>query len=57
MKTGRQAPTHRLRWTQDFSGSTASTADYMALAEEVSAQDLDHFFEVWLFTGEKPTDW
>lgn len=46
-----------MRWTQEFSGGTGSTETYMALAEEVSGADLDHFFEVWLFTGEKPTDW
>ena len=46
-----------LRWTQELSGGTGSTEDYIAFAEEASGQDLDHFFEVWLFTGEKPTDW
>jgi aminopeptidase N len=46
-----------MTWTQDYSGGTASTEDYMALAEEVSGMDLDHFFEVWLFTPDKPTDW
>lgn len=57
-KIGAEAfATMTMRWTQEFSGGTASTEDYMALAEEVSGQDLDHFFEVWLFTGEKPTDW
>ena len=34
-----------------------TVADYVALAEEVSGQDLDHFFDVWLFTPTKPTDW
>lgn len=46
-----------LSWTQGYSGGTASTQDYMALAEEVSGQDLEHFFSVWLFTGAKPVDW
>ena len=46
-----------LRWTQELSGGTGSTEDYIAFAEEASGQDLEHFFEVWLFTGEKPTDW
>lgn len=38
-------------------GGTISTAEYEALAAEISGQDLDHFFEVWLHTPEKPTDW
>lgn len=38
-------------------GGTISTAEYEALAADISGQDLDHFFEVWLHTPEKPTDW
>jgi aminopeptidase N len=45
------------RWLAENSGSHASTADYIALAEEVSGQDLEHFFEVWLSTPAKPSDW
>lgn len=44
-------------WLQEHAGGTASTQEYMEMAEEISGQDLDHFFEVWLFTPEKPTDW
>lgn len=44
-------------WASQYSGSHASTADYMALAEKVSGQDLGHFFDVWLFTPEKPVNW
>jgi aminopeptidase N len=29
----------------------------MALAEKVSGQDLAHFFDVWLYTPEKPVNW
>lgn len=41
----------------DRSGGTISTADYEALAQQISGQDLEHFFEVWLHTPAKPTDW
>ncbi|WP_066636958.1 M1 family metallopeptidase [Serinicoccus hydrothermalis] len=41
----------------DYAGSSISTAEYEALAAQVSGQDLDTFFEVWLHTPEKPTDW
>ena len=41
----------------DRSGGTISTEDYEELAEEISGQDLDHFFAVWLHTPEKPTAW
>ena len=44
-------------WVAEFGGGTASTADFIALAEEVSGQDLAHFFDVWLYQPEKPTDW
>lgn len=44
-------------WVSTYSGSHASTADYMALAEKVSGQDLGHFFDVWLFKPEKPANW
>jgi aminopeptidase N len=44
-------------WVSQHSGSHASTADYMALAEKVSGQDLAHFFDVWLFKPEKPASW
>ncbi len=44
-------------WVERFGGGTASTADFAALAEEVSAQDLDAFFEAWVYTPAKPTVW
>ena len=30
---------------------------YEALYQEVSGEDLEEFFDVWLHTGEKPTTW
>ena len=44
-------------WVERFGGGTASTADFIALSEEISGQDLEHFFEVWLSTPEKPVSW
>jgi len=44
-------------WVERFGGGTASTQDFADLAEEVSGQDLDAFFEVWLYTPEKPLSW
>ena len=44
-------------WVERFGGGTASTADFTALAEEVSGQDLGNFFETWLYTPDKPTEW
>ena len=41
-------------WVERFGGGTASTADFIALAEEVSGQDLEAFFDMWLYTPEKP---
>jgi aminopeptidase N len=34
-----------------------TTDDFIALAERESGQDLDHFFQVWLFEEGKPESW
>ncbi|KQZ69768.1 M1 family metallopeptidase [Nocardioides sp. Root151] len=34
--------------------ANGSTADFTALAESVSGEDLDAFFDAWLFTGSRP---
>ncbi|USQ81437.1 M1 family metallopeptidase [Ornithinimicrobium faecis] len=44
-------------WVEQYGGGSATTADFSALAEEVSGQDLDAFFQMWLYDAEKPTDW
>lgn len=44
-------------WVERFGGGTASTADFIALSEEISGQDLEDFFEVWLYVPEKPVSW
>ncbi len=38
-----------------FRDSNASTQDFMALAKEISGQDLDDFFQAWLFSDELPS--
>lgn len=44
-------------WVERFGGGTASTQDFATLAEEVSGQELDAFFDVWVYTPEKPVTW
>jgi aminopeptidase N len=44
-------------WVSRFNDGTATTEDFIALYEEVSGQDLTNFFDVWLYTPEKPTTW
>jgi len=41
-------------WVTDHRHGNASTAEFVALAEQVSGQDLGEFFEVWLETPERP---
>jgi aminopeptidase N len=41
-------------WVDDHRGSVASTADFVALAEEVSGQQLDALFDAWLYAPELP---
>ncbi|MGV3759401.1 MAG: M1 family metallopeptidase [Actinomycetota bacterium] len=43
------------RWVEDHRGSTASTEDLVALAEEVSGQDLDELFDAWIYATELPS--
>ncbi|HET6300768.1 M1 family metallopeptidase [Microbacterium sp.] len=44
-------------WVARFGGGTATTADFIALAEEISGQDLADFFDVWVYQPPKPTVW
>ena len=45
------------RWYADNRYGNVSTEDFIALSEEVSGQELDAFFDVWLYTDGKPTSW
>jgi aminopeptidase N len=44
-------------WLKRYDDSTGSTEDFEAVYEEISGQDLDSFFDVWLRTTSKPTTW
>ncbi len=44
------------RWVGDRKGGNGSTAEFEALAEEVSGEDLDGFFAAWLHATTKPAD-
>jgi aminopeptidase N len=41
-------------WAASKSGGNGTTPELIALAEEISGQQLDDLFDTWLFTGEKP---
>jgi aminopeptidase N len=41
-------------WTTSRRNGTGTTTDFIALAEQVSGQQLDTFFQAWLFTEAKP---
>ncbi|PSK97232.1 peptidase M1-like protein [Haloactinopolyspora alba] len=43
------------QWPARFADSTATTADFEALAEEMSGQDLGAFFDTWIHSPGKPT--
>ena len=42
------------RWAQSREGDNVTTAQFIALAERVSGENLDRFFDAWLFTPRKP---
>ncbi|MBJ7520859.1 MAG: M1 family metallopeptidase [Solirubrobacteraceae bacterium] len=44
-------------WFAEGSAETVTTADFIALAERISGEELSPFFDVWLFTGGKPVSW
>jgi len=45
------------RWATENAGANVSTADLVALAEQVSGQSLDAFFATWIDARVKPTSW
>ncbi len=45
------------RWATDNRYGNVTTAQFIAVAEQVSGIQLDHFFDVWLYQPEKPTSW
>ena len=45
------------RWAAEHRHGNVRTSQFVALAEQVSGMQLDHFFDVWLYRPEKPTSW
>jgi hypothetical protein len=41
-------------WQDRYSGTSRRTADFIALAEEISGRDLTAFFQEWIYTAGKP---
>jgi aminopeptidase N len=44
-------------WYRENKDGNVTTADFVALAERESRQQLDDFFRVWLFEPVQPTSW
>ncbi|MEP7113257.1 MAG: M1 family metallopeptidase [Ilumatobacteraceae bacterium] len=42
------------RWVVDNNGSSRTTEDFVALANEVAGQDLTEFFSTWLYADKLP---
>ncbi len=42
-------------WVEKYRGGDATVQDFVALAEKTSGQQLDAFFDEWLFTPGKPS--
>ena len=41
-------------WTEQHAFGTGTTDAFIAMAEQVSGQDLSDLFDVWLFTPDRP---
>ena len=44
-------------WATQNRYGNVTTPQFIALAEQISGQDLAHFFDVWLYQPPKPTSW
>lgn len=44
-------------WLSRYGGATATTEDFIALAEEVSGKDLSAQFDEWVYRSGRPSDW
>ena len=44
-------------WATQNRYGNVTTAEFIALAEQESGMDLQHFFDVWLYQPDKPTSW
>jgi aminopeptidase N len=44
-------------WVRENTHGHGTTRQFRLLAEQISGQDLKHFFDVWLYQPVKPTSW
>jgi aminopeptidase N len=44
-------------WTATHRYGNATTEQFIALAEQISGQDLDPFFDTWIRSARKPRSW
>ena len=42
------------RWARSQAGGNVTTDDFIALAEQISGEDLDDLFDAWLFGTDRP---
>lgn len=44
-------------WATQNRYGNVTTAQFIALSEQISGMDLEHFFDVWVYQPDKPTSW
>ncbi|GAB4079265.1 M1 family metallopeptidase [Modestobacter muralis] len=44
-------------WATENADGNVTTADFVALSERISGQQLDAFFQAWIYAPVKPTTW
>jgi aminopeptidase N len=44
-------------WATQNRYGNVTTPQFIAHAERISGQDLEHFFDAWLYQEGKPTSW
>ena len=45
------------RWVAENNGSSRTSADFIALAEDVAGRSLTEFFDAWLYSPSVPAEW
>ncbi len=45
------------RWVAENNGTSRTSADFIALAEEVAGRSLTAFFDAWLYSPSVPPEW
>jgi aminopeptidase N len=44
-------------WLERYNDGTGTTEDFIAIYEEASGEELEEFFDIWLFQPTKPANW